>query len=617
MKLCSKSSSSATIVAFIFAVINASLYLSSSVPYTEALKSNIFPTRKLSQQPCFTSSSFASKNGTFKRKNSFQSRQDLKLNVISSKELLSEKKSVSSRRLNRNITSSSYQKARTSLAMQQLPTKKETSYDTRSANNVLQQRGGTSTKKKQEKALPSSVTYTQAPISFKERIQNTIGDVQDAKIVLTYICTQMGLSLPVVLIPVIAADPFAPGVEMTISTAMFVGSLVSFSTLGAGCGKFINGFVVQAIGGRLAGSIYMFGLAMFALMLSTTYTMHGYAIAGMEFCSSCMWTALTVLMAERYESDATKFTSAIMKLSLASTTGTLLAKVIGGALLSQFNWRSVCLLSTAVGLIGSALLFSTRPSHELVNPSSSTSPRNKVIDMDSGKEIKLRPGKGLPSLSSLQATITNVLGNKFTWIIGLSHFTAFIVRSCDKVLGTFIVDATDLPRYLAGSLTTSVTLGFIAGLVSGKKVEDLDSLGEKKTYLYKRYLTSVVCALGLAALSTESVGALFTPTALAAAITIVSGLLATFIGFQFYQLPPKYATTYGQDKAVFISWMDGFGFLLLSPFWSTLQGGVAKLGMQGWTNTWLTVAAFIFAGGSVMTYNLGTIMQIDEDEKKN
>jgi len=162
-----------------------------------------------------------------------------------------------------------------------------------------------------------------------------------------------------------------------------------------------------------------------------------------------------------------------------------------------------------------------------------------------------------------------------------------------------------------------VTLGFIAGLVTGKKVEDLDSLGEKKTYLYKRYLTSVVCALGLAALSTESVGALFTPTALAAAITIVSGLLATFIGFQFYQLPPKYATTYGQDKAVFISWMDGFGFLLLSPFWSTLQGGVAKLGMQGWTNTWLTVAAFIFAGGSVMTYNLGTIMQIDEDEKKN
>lgn len=343
MKLSSKSPSSASIVVpFIFAVISASLYLSCSVSYTEALKSNIFPTRKPSQQPCFTPSSFASKNRTFKRKNSFQSRQNLRLNVISSKELLSEKKSVSSLRLNRDSTNSSYQKARTSLAMQQHPTKKETSrYDTRSANNVLQQRGGTSTQKKQDKGLPSSVTYTPSPISLKERIQNTIGDVQDAKIVLTYICTQMGLSLPVVLIPVIAADPFAPGVEMTISTAMFVGSLVSFSTLGAGCGKFINGFVVQAIGGRLAGSIYMFGLAMFALMLSTTYTMHGYAIAGMEFCSSCMWTALTVLMAERYESDASKFTSAIMKLSLASTTGTLLAKVIGGALLSQFNWRSV------------------------------------------------------------------------------------------------------------------------------------------------------------------------------------------------------------------------------------------------------------------------------------
>ena len=74
----------------------------------------------------------------------------------------------------------------------------------------------------------------------------------------------------------IAADPFAPGVDSPLNSAAFLGSLVSLSALGAGAGKAVNGFICQAIGGRLSGSLYLLSLAIFSFILSTTYTIHGY-----------------------------------------------------------------------------------------------------------------------------------------------------------------------------------------------------------------------------------------------------------------------------------------------------------------------------------------------------
>ena len=83
-------------------------------------------------------------------------------------------------------------------------------------------------------------------------------------------------ALPVIMIPMIAADPFRPGVTNTLNTAEFLGSVVSLSTLGTGIGKIVNGFVCQLIGGKASASIYLLGVALFSVILSTTYTIHGY-----------------------------------------------------------------------------------------------------------------------------------------------------------------------------------------------------------------------------------------------------------------------------------------------------------------------------------------------------
>ena len=275
------------------------------------------------------------------------------------------------------------------------------------------------------------------------------------------------LALPVILIPVIAADPYAAGAIIpetasTISSAAFVGQIVSISVLGAGVGKLFNGFICKAIGGRVSGSIYMFGLAAFSLLLSTTSLYHSIAIAGMEFCASIMWTAVSVLMANKFENDPDpkKFTAAITSLSLASTSGTLIAKTFGGALLSMFHWRQVCFFATFAALLGSAVLFFS------VNDTDSSGSQTKgraktrlkiannggrkniqssnsmVISKAGSKEMNDSNENGLAGIIS---SISTVMANPLFWMVGFSHFCSFIVRSSDKVLGTFIFDATHLP----------------------------------------------------------------------------------------------------------------------------------------------------------------------------
>lgn len=172
---------------------------------------------------------------------------------------------------------------------------------------------------------------------------------------------------------------------------------------------------------------------------------------------------------------------------------------------------------------------------------------------------------------------------------------------------------------LCGPLTTSVTLGFIGGLVSGREINDLETIGEKRTFVAKRYGLAALSAVGLALCSNENAISIVGQYGLAGAITVFSGLLAAMVGFQFYQFIPKYATSFGQNKAVYISLTDACAFLLLSPFWSTISGIVASSEQSGWAISWLIIAGFMAMGGAVMTSLLPTVLRLegyDQDQNK-
>jgi MFS family permease len=164
----------------------------------------------------------------------------------------------------------------------------------------------------------------------------------------------------------------------------------------------------------------------------------------MEFSASMLWTASSVLMVERYATNEKKAAAGITNLSLASTSGTILAKVIGGALLSQYHWRQVCLLSFFVAAAGSGLLYFVRKENV------------KDPDLEINGAIALAPNSKLQSspkpkltFKSIRTTLSRVLGDKMFFVIGFAHFGSFIVRSSDKIIGAFLADSTELPsKYL-------------------------------------------------------------------------------------------------------------------------------------------------------------------------
>jgi len=290
----------------------------------------------------------------------------------------------------------------------------------------------------------------------------------------------------------------------------------------------------------------------------------------------------------------------------------------------MFHWRQVCLFATCAALVGSAILFLLVREGPIESNIKNETRKMQLKLGPGSKTGTLVPSKDVKSESFIEgmtSSISAVLANPMYWLLGFAHFCLFIVRSSDKVLGTFIFDATNLPRNLCGPLTTSVTLGFIGGLVSGKKIQQLESAEEKQQFVAKRFVFAVISAIGLAVCANANIiglageYGLMGQYGLAGSITILSGLLAASVGFQFYQFPPKFSTTFGPNKAVYISLTDALGFLLLSPFWSSMSSIVASNG-NGWTISWLIVASFLALGGAITVNWLPTILRLEPEGKR-
>ena len=108
-------------------------------------------------------------------------------------------------------------------------------------------------------------------------------------------------------------------------------------------------------------------------------------------------------------------------------------------------------------------------------------------------------------------------------------------------------------------------MGFVIGLISGRKIHSLESLAEKRMFTLRRYQRATFSAIGLALCANRALGAFVGSTFLAVAITLISGVMAYSVAFQFYQFPTAFGSGFGNDKAVCISFLDGIACLIVSP----------------------------------------------------
>jgi len=460
----------------------------------------------------------------------------------------------------------------------------------------------------------------------------------DVALAATYFCNAVALSLPVVLLPLIAAEYASTwsngiGVGLTVlsgggtssaasvaAAAAFVAGTVSISTLGGGIGKFVNGFVCQMIGGKRAASLYLTAMAVMSFLLSVVPVVGphycGWILAGLEFFASIQWTACALVLSNHYyEREPANFAKGITILSLASTGGTLAAKLGGTFLLHKYasssssSWRTVAQGGAAFALLGSLLvrfLVSEHPNDDdttdgIASSRSARKPRSAYVPTTK-HETKQAATTASVDFQSIARALRSVLGNRLFWQVGLAHATTFLARTSDRVMGSFFQEATGIPRHLCGGLTASVTIGFVLGLSKVKAFHQLPDAPSKLKLLNCAYSMSVLSAVGLALCSNRYVVDMLGPirSVLPVAIVALSCTMAASLSFQFYQIPPMVASTFfGKNKAVALSLMDGLGFFVSAPIWAATGKIVSTLGACGWSAAWFLLSA-LFAGGGVL-----------------
>jgi len=439
-------------------------------------------------------------------------------------------------------------------------------------------------------------------------------DMKDMAIFGTYCCAIIAITLPVVLLPLIAADPILSGtISSTVpklSGSALIASIAGISSFFAASGKFLNCFICQAIGGRCTAQVYLLGVSIFSILLSNTSLYHGLFIGGMEFCFCIMWTASTVMLSNRYQENPSKFAASITCLSLVSTASNFLSKILGTFLLSFMHWRNVARVSGLFSLVGVGM------ARWLIQEESHQSKEKftTIVEGNAITETRLK-SKSSVSFKKMSNSISSLLRNKLFWMVSFAHSSSFLARSSDKMLGTFIHELTNLPRHVCGSLTSVVTAGFIMGLVTGRKVDTFQNRKDKMNFFTSRYKKAVLFTLLLALCANKTFGAWLGSRALVPTISVASAGMAYSIAYQFYQFPAAFASTFGNDKAVCISFVEGMALMIGTPIWS-MMGKLASGSQDGWSLAWVMIACCFAFGGSLIKGAIPTVLRWEKEEQE-
>lgn len=152
-----------------------------------------------------------------------------------------------------------------------------------------------------------------------------------------------------------------------------------------------------------------------------------------------------------------------------------------------------------------------------------------------------------------------------------------------------------------------MTVGLVHGLVTGCAFHDIKDVAQQKAFIARRYAGAVLSALALSVVALPSISSLIHSKFLMAAIlTVLSACMTSCMAFQFFQIPSMVAQTFGEEKAVCISWIDASAFFLNAPIWVTVGHLVA---MQGWSHAFTMIAALFGLGGMVMTKAITPVLE--------
>jgi hypothetical protein len=160
---------------------------------------------------------------------------------------------------------------------------------------------------------------------------------------------------------------------------------------------------------------------------------------------------------------------------------------------------------------------------------------------------------------------------------------------------------------MAAGLTSSVTIGFVVGLLQGRVFSKMNSVKLKMKMVKQNYIVSLLSVLGLAFCGFNSVTKMVNNSSLiAAGIALFSGIMASTVSFQFYQFPNLVsANVFPEHSAVSLSLLDAAGFFMTAQ---VLAANNHVLTRYGWSGSWTFLAMIFALGGTIMSKGIQPVL---------
>ena len=184
------------------------------------------------------------------------------------------------------------------------------------------------------------------------------------------------------------------------------------------------------------------------------------------------------------------------------------------------------------------------------------------------------------------------------WIVAIAHTGSALVRTSERILGTYFRDTSfeTLSENRSSGLVVFLSFGIILGLAIGGNLFARRNAKERKRMVSKLYMMAIASCYMLALLAVPRLR-LFLG---ASGMILVFQVMATFVmGFgiavQCYQIPALVGATFGHNKGLYAAYTDGVAYGLSSGVWRIVGDAVQEGNPQGtgWVYGWAAVALML------------------------
>lgn len=391
-----------------------------------------------------------------------------------------------------------------------------------------------------------------------------------------------------------------------------IASLTAASTLGSACGKFTLGPFVDICGARRTYCVFTTVVAVALAALACFGQRASIACCFcIEFAYAALWPSVMVVLATHARGDDHGlYEGGIYVTSLAVRLGSLVGIPVFTILLRTSSWYTISLIGAWLALIASSImyLFVTDSPHQQDEPQNPIDPHliQKWFPQTHHRPTLSNYVRLLPFIfqKNILPSLTHVLKSGVFWILALAHTGSCLLRSSERTLGRYFLETTDLSENRSSALAVFLSVGTVLGLIVAGSLFAGIAERPRKRLVVRLYASAILACYTLAGLSLPFFQRFFSTTLLASWQVLALVVAGFGTAVQMYHVPSLVGATFGCDKGLFASYLDGVAYGIAACVWRFIRPSLEEVSASsssvGWAYGWSAVALLLLLSALLM-----------------